>query len=391
MRTLFINCSMGAAGDMLSAALLELCDEKETALNELNRFGIPDTRYVAEPTTKSGILGTKIRVLVKGHEEGEEHEHNHHAHHSHNNLKSIENIINSTSAPDRVKAKAAAVYRLIAEAESHVHGTTVSEIHFHEVGTLDAIADILAFCYLIDKLNVEHIIASPVNVGKGSVVCAHGILPVPAPATAKLLEGVPVYSNDVEGELCTPTGAALLKAFVDSFCEMPEMSVLKIGYGMGTKDFETANCVRMFLADVDEHVTEISFNIDDMTAEEIAFGIEELRNAGAKEVFAVPADMKKNRLGTLVTLLCEPDEKERMIDLIFRHFSTIGIRETLSRRYTMKRSVSEVQTKFGIMRIKQSEGYGYKKSKYEYDDLAKAARENNCTIREIIKDLENGE
>lgn len=396
MRTLYLDCGMGAAGDMLSAALFELIEDREATLNELNAFGIPHVEYAAETVTKCGIRGTKMRVLIKGHEEGDhhhdhEHEHHHeHHHHEHSDMAGITAIIRAAKVSEAVKEKALAVYRLIAEAESEVHGTTVSEIHFHEVGTLDAIADILAFCYLLDKLRVDRVIASPVNVGKGTVKCAHGVLPVPAPATALLLRGIPIYSNEIESELCTPTGAALLKAFVDEFAALPEMTANAIGYGMGAKDFARANCLRAMLGESEERAVEISFNVDDMTAEEIAFGMDEIRSSGVKDVFAAPAAMKKNRLGTLVTVLCAPEDKEKVLSLIFRHFSTIGVRETLCRRYTMKRSVSTIETKFGTVRKKESEGYGYRKSKYEYDDLAKIAKETGRGIREILKELENG-
>ena len=270
-KTLFIDCSMGAAGDMLCAALLELFDAPREVLNELNGLGIPHTVYEIENTEKCGIYGTKLCVKVAGQEESE----GEHAPHTHFGLNDIVSVINGTNAPERVKEKALGVYRLLAEAESQVHRTQVEHIHFHELGTLDAVADILAFCYLIEKTGVERICASAVHVGKGTVHCAHGVLPVPAPATALLLKDIPIYSGSVQGELCTPTGAALLKTFVDTFGDMPQMRVQKIGYGMGTKDFETANCIRMFLGeseDTYETILQLHFNVDDMTAEEIAFG-----------------------------------------------------------------------------------------------------------------------
>lgn len=393
MKTLFIDCSMGAAGDMLTSALLELFDNKEEILNELNSLGLPDTEYRAQSAQSCGIVGTRIRVIVKGMEEGHSHHDEHTKSHAHHSLEDIKNIIHSTNADDSVKEKAVEVYTLLAEAESKVHGVEIDNIHFHEVGTLDAIADILAFCYLFGKLKVDYVVASPVNVGKGTVKCAHGILPVPAPATAELLKGVPIYSReDTDGEMCTPTGAALLKAFADTFSDLPKVSTEKIGYGMGTKDFGIANCVRMLLCESDdETVVEISFNVDDMTAEEIAFGAQELLNSGVKEVFTQAVTMKKGRLGTLITVLCVPEEKEQTVKLIFKHFSTIGLREALCKRYTMNRSIVEVETKLGTVRRKDCEGYGQTKSKYEYDDLARIAREQNLSIREVKEQLENGE
>ncbi len=392
MKALYFDCGMGAAGDMLSSALIELFDNKDEVLSELNSLGLPHTEYRAEGVKKCGIEGTKIRVLVMGTEEGKDHTESGHAH-SHNGFDGVKQIIYGTNAAPGVKEKAISVYRLLAEAESRVHNTEIENVHFHEVGTLDAVADILAFCYMFNKLEIDYVTASPVNVGSGSVKCAHGILPVPAPAAAELLKGVPIYSDNTKGELCTPTGAALLRAFVNEFSDMPIMRAQKIGYGMGTKDFEKANCVRAFLGtdDSTELIFELSFNVDDMTAEEIAFGTEELLRCGAKDVFVSPVTMKKSRQGTLVTVLFAKDKREEIIRLIFKHFSTLGIRETLCRRYFMKRSVTTVETKYGAVRRKDSEGYGQVKSKYEYDDLARIARENDLSIGEIKKSLENGE
>lgn len=389
-KTLFIDCSMGAAGDMLCAALLELFDAPQAVLQELNGLGIPHTVYEIQSTEKCGIYGTKLCVKVAGQEEiaGE------HTPHTHFGLNDIVSVINGTNAPARVKEKALGVYRLLAEAESQVHRTQVEHIHFHELGTLDAVADILAFCYLLDKAGAEQIRASAVNVGKGTVRCAHGVLPVPAPATALLLKEVPIYSGSVQGELCTPTGAALLKTFVDTFGDMPQMRVQKIGYGMGTKDFETANCIRMFLGeseDTHETILHMHFNVDDMTAEEIAFGTEELMHVGARDVFCVPLTAKKSRPGTLINVLCMPEQRETMLALIFKHFSTLGVRESVCKRYVLAREIVPVETPFGIIHRKDAVGFGVKKSKYEYEDLARVAREKECSIGDVKKALGNEE
>ena len=389
-KTLFIDCSMGAAGDMLCAALLELFDAPQAVLQELNGLGIPHTVYETEASEKCGVYGTKLCVKVAEQEETT----GKHASHTHFGLGDIASAINGTLAPENVKAKALGVYRLLAEAESRVHRTQVEHIHFHELGTLDAVADILAFCYLLDKAGVEQIRASAVNVGKGTVHCAHGVLPVPAPATALLLKEVPIYSGSVEGELCTPTGAALLKTFVDTFGDMPQMRVQKIGYGMGAKDFETANCIRMFLGeseDTHETILHMHFNVDDMTAEEIAFGMEELMHAGARDVFFVPVTAKKSRLGTLVNVLCMPEQRETMLALIFKHFSTLGVRESVCQRYVLAREIVPVDTPFGVIHRKDAAGFGVKKSKYEYEDLARAAREKECSIGDVKKALGNEE
>lgn len=266
MKTLYLDCSMGAAGDMLTAALLELLSDKDTRaafVEKLNNIGLKDTKFVAEPSSKCDIKGTHMRVAVHGEEEhvhdhdhdhghhhhDDEHTHSHHHHHRHYSLQDIVDLINSLDIADGVKADAIAVYTEIAEAEAYVHDSTVTDIHFHEVGSKDAVADVVAVCMLMKEIGAAQIVASPIHVGSGHVHCAHGVLPVPAPATAHILRGCPIYSGDIKGELCTPTGAALLKHYVTKFGHMPVMSVEEIGYGMGTKDFRIANCVRAMLGE----------------------------------------------------------------------------------------------------------------------------------------------
>lgn len=259
MKTIYLDCNMGAAGDMLSAALLELLpqDQRQDFVAGLNALGIPGVEFAAEPSVKCGITGTHMRVTVNGQAEGGEHHHHEHEHeyeheheHHHSGMHDIEHIVSGhLDIPEKVKSHILAVYSLIAEAESHAHGVPVSQVHFHEVGAMDAVADITAVCLLMDRLAPEQVVASPVHVGCGQVRCAHGILPVPAPATAHILTGVPIYGGKIEGELCTPTGAALLKHFATGFGGMPVMTLQRVGYGMGAKDFEAANCVRAMLGE----------------------------------------------------------------------------------------------------------------------------------------------
>ena len=393
MRKIFLDCSMGAAGDMLTAALLELIDNPDDYINKLNALGIPGVQYIKEKSEKCGICGTHISVKVHGHEEGEEHhggheEHHGHHHHEHSTLHGISHIIGDLNAPEKVRADALAVYESIAKAESEVHGKTVDEIHFHEVGSLDAVADVAAVCMLVNDLNAE-IYASPVNTGSGSVRCAHGVLPVPAPATANLLKGVPAYSDGTDGELCTPTGAALLKYFVKEFRNMPVMKTEKTGYGMGKKDFEKANCVRAFLGEDEgsDTVTLLACNLDDMSGEALGFACEQLLKNGALDVWTTPAVMKKSRPAFVFNVLCRNEDKDKTVRLIFRHTSTSGIRETVVKRYTLDRKSQTVSTPLGNVRIKTSSGYGCEKSKFEYDDLAKIADENGLGITQVIEEI----
>lgn len=480
MKTLYIECAMGAAGDMLTAALLELMPDKEAALAKLNAMGIPGVVFEAEPSAKCGITGTHMRVLIHGEEEGavpcghthaqeDHHEHNHahehhhdhaherhyehdhhvhthahvqedahchdsdahdHAHHhehdahhhAHHGMAEIRSLIAELAVSETVKEKALAVYQSIAEAESKVHGAEVDQIHFHEVGSMDAVADVTAVCLLMELLAPEQVIVSPIHVGSGTVLCAHGRLPVPAPATALILEGMPIYGGSVQGELCTPTGAALLKTFADSFGPMPPMTVAKTGYGMGTKDFEQANCLRAMLgasfpmngtgskmqtgqdaegentgsrgaagkdtetenpAAREGRITEISCNLDDMTGEDIAFAAERILQAGALDVFTESIYMKKGRPAVKLTVLARPEDEERLAGEIFRHTSTIGVRIHTDRRYELARRSEQRKTPLGTIEVKISEGFGVRKEKIEFASLKEIAETSGKSVAEV--------
>lgn len=385
MKTLYIECGMGAAGDMLAAGLLELLPDKDGFIRKMNALGIPGVTVSAAKSVKCGIAGTHFSVSVQGAEE-DEHLHDHTHDHHHGSLEEIRAIVNNLPVPSMVKLDIMAVYNLIAEAESHVHNVPVRQIHFHEVGTMDAIADITAVCMLIRELKPDQIIVSPVHVGSGTVRCAHGILPVPAPATAYLLRNVPVCSGTIPGELCTPTGAALLTYFADSFGKMPAMRIQKIGYGMGKKDFEQANCVRVMQGETEDQtdaIVELRCNMDDMTGEDIGFAVEELLRVGALDVFTTAIGMKKSRPGIMLTVLCRQEDRERLVKLIFRHTTTLGIRESLQNRYTLKRHTETVQTPYGEVTQKVSSGYGVQRRKAEYENIAAIARNQDLSIEQI--------
>ena len=380
MRTIYLDCGMGAAGDMLTAALLELMPNQDAFVEELNGLGIPGIRFTAEKCEKCGILGTHMKVTVHGEEED-----GHHHHHGH--LADIRGIVSGLPLPTMVKLDILAVYEEIAQAESHVHGVPVEHIHFHEVGTMDAIADVTAVCLLLHRLAPDKIIVSPVHVGSGQVRCAHGILPVPAPATAYLLRGIPIYGGSIDGELCTPTGAALLKHFATEFGQMPVMKVQAIGYGMGRKDFPRANCVRALLGETEapiDAIVELRCNVDDMTGEAIGFALEQLLGSGALDAFTVPVGMKKSRPGVLITVLCREEKKEAMVHLLLKHTTTLGVREFPCRRYALSRTMEVVNTPFGPVRKKVSSGYGVRREKLEYDDLAKIAKEQHISLAEAL-------
>jgi len=399
MKTLYLDCGMGAAGDMLTAALTELLPDPEAFIQEMNGLGIPGVCVKKESCVKCGIAGTHISVTVNDEEEeshdyhhGHHHDHGHSCHH-HSGLHDIEHIVRDhLSIPQTVKEDILAVYALIAEAESHAHNMPVEEIHFHEVGTMDAIADITAVCLLMNRLAPDEVVVSPIHVGSGHVWCAHGILPVPAPATAHILKDVPIYGGRIQGELCTPTGAALLKYFATRFGHMPVMKTQAIGYGMGKKDFEAANCVRAILGETEDQtdmVLELSCNVDDMTAEQIAFAMERLFDGGALDVYTIPIGMKKSRPGTLIRVMCHEQDREKLVSLIFKHTTTIGVRETKTQRYVLDRSVETLETPYGTVRRKDSRGYGVSRSKYEFEDLARIAKENCLNLKDTVAAIEN--
>lgn len=371
MKTLYIECNMGAAGDMLMSALSELIPDQSGFIEKMNQIGLPGVKFTLQQSEKCGITGTHIGVEIFGHEEHEHHDH--HGHHHHSDLASIEHIINHLSVSPWVRQQAMAVYNAIAQAESKVHGVPVSQIHFHEVGALDAVADVVGVCLLMEMLQPDRIVVSPIHVGSGTVKCAHGILPVPAPATAEILKGAPIYGGAVSGELCTPTGAALLKHFAHQFGNMPVMSVQKIGYGMGCKDFERANCVRTMMGETandSDEVVEICCNLDDMTGEAIGFAAELLRKNGALDVYTQSIQMKKNRPGIMLCCLCQANDREKFAILMLKHTTTIGVRWHTFKRYTLNRDFYTEETSAGPVRMKRSYGYGIEKVKPEFDDIS---------------------
>lgn len=430
LKILYIECMMGAAGDMLMGALLELISDKQSFIDKMNMLMPGSVEVKASPCVKCGITGTHVNVTVNGieekseditgrvtenestseHESGHEHGHHHehvendghesghghddghgheHGHHHGYSMQDIKSILQGMDISQKVIDDALAVYGIIAEAESAVHGKSVDEIHFHEVGNKDAIADIVGCCILFEEIGADKIIVSPVTTGFGQVRCAHGILPVPAPATAFILKGIPARSGVIEGELCTPTGAALLKYFADEFASMPVMTADRIGYGMGSKDFEAANCVRAIYgaSDIqDDYVVELCCNLDDMTAEDIGYASETMMREGALDVYTTAIGMKKSRPGTMFTVMCSENDKDRMTELIFKHTTTIGVREYYCRRTTLERSFGIADTTYGPVRYKKSKGFGVVRRKIEYEDLKEISLKTGMSFDDIRRE-----
>lgn len=469
MKTLYLECNMGAAGDMLMAALYELLDDQPAFLQKMQELGLHGVQVTAEPAKTCGIAGTHMRVTVHGEEEHEpdahehdhhhdhhhddheqkhhhhhhddhdhehhhdhhhgdhdhhhdhhhddhDHEHHHHHddhehkhhhehehghHHHHATPGHIAEVIDGLNLPDAVKQHARAVYDAIAQAEAKAHGCPVGDVHYHEVGALDAVADVTGVCYAMYLLGVDRVVVSPVHVGSGTVRCAHGVMPVPAPATANLLAGVPVYGGSVQGELCTPTGAALLTHFADAFEKMPVMRTQKVGIGIGTKQFEEqANCVRAFWGETEAQtngtITELVCNLDDMTAEALALACEQLLAAGALDVYTVPGTMKKGRAGQVLTVLCEDKDTAHMAEQVLALTTTNGLRVRRCEKYFLQPSVREVSTAWGQVRVKVAESFGITHAKPEFEDVAAIARNTGLSydavaqaVRRALKKEEN--
>ena len=465
MRTLYIECNMGAAGDMLMSALYELMDEeqKEEFLKRMNGLGLPGVRITPRKSSTCGISGTHMEVTVYGEEErepggehagphtdhhghehaelhadhyghehaephpghhghgheemhGDHHGHDHtgHAgHHHHADPLHIAELIGGLDLPEEVRDNAGKVYDAIADAEAKAHGCPVEQVHFHEVGALDAVADVTGVCYAIYLLRPERIVASPVHVGSGTVRCAHGIMPVPAPATANLLADVPMYGGNIRGELCTPTGAALLVHFADSFGDMPVMSKTSVGIGVGTKEFEQANCVRVFLGEAQSmketnatetigetaeeqfqdvaagngRIAELVCNIDDMTPEALAFAKARLIELGALDAYTVAGTMKKGRPGWELTVLCETGRIDETAKNIMRETTTNGVRVRICEKYFLTPGIETVQTECGQVRIKTAEGFGIRHEKPEYEDTAAHAKKAQMSYREAYEHI----
>ena len=424
MRTLYIECAMGAAGDMLLGALYELLEDKEGFLAAMNGLGLPGVHLEGKQATTCGISGTHMEVTVHGleedhhhdhphgHEREHEHEHphahdhehdhgHHHPHehdheqeHHHATPDHIAGLIDTLPISDEVKTRARAVYDAIAQAEAKAHGCPVGEVHYHEVGALDAVADVVGVCYALSLFRPDQIVVSPIHVGCGTVRCAHGVMPVPAPATAHLLSNVPIYGGEVSGELCTPTGAALLVEMAHHFGPMPPMKVQKVGYGVGSRTFDRPNCVRAFWGESAEEtgeIVELVCNLDDMSPEALAFAAQRLLEQGALDVYTTPGTMKKGRAGQVLTVLCEPERMDEMARHILSETTTNGLRVRRCGKYFLTPKMGQVQTPWGAVGCKTAEGFGITHVKPEHEDVAALARAKGLPYETVWQAARQGE
>ncbi len=389
MRILYLDCFSGISGDMTLGALMSIGGDAAALKEQLSLLGIDDEFDIeSENVNSMGICGISTDVLVNSHhhdhhhehEHDHHHEHEHHHEHSHTSFAQIRALIENSGLCDNVKKRSLDMFWDVARAEAEVHGKNVDDVCFHEVGAVDSIIDIVGTAILLEQLKIDGMIHSRVNVGGGTVKCAHGILPVPAPATAKLLRDRSIYGEDAVGELTTPTGAAILLRGKEG--EIPRGKLLKEGFGFGKKQLPHANCLRAMLIETDEPktgdtVTEISANIDDMTGEEMAFAAETLLQNGALDVWMTPVIMKKGRPANMLGILCKNEDRERIIELCFKHTTTLGVRYVEKHREMLERDFVKADTQYGQITVKRAGGNLHA----EYADCAQAARENGIALR----------
>ncbi len=385
VKILYYDCFSGISGDMNLGAMLDLGVDKDFLTAGLERLGIGGYELFVTKDERKGITGTKVDVIVKNETSG------------HRNLRDIEAIIRGSSLAESVKKMSLDIFMQVARAEAKVHGKAIEEIHFHEVGATDSIIDIVGAALCFEFLNVDRIMASAVEVGSGFVTCEHGTFPVPAPATAEILKGIPIKSGILPFEMTTPTGAAILAAAVSEFTERIHFRLTEVGYGIGGRDTEIPNVLRVLLGETDqatignfehENALIIECNIDDMNPEVYDFVIDALLKAGAHDVFLTPVIMKKSRPATTLSVLCSTDDESVIQELLLTQTSTFGTRKYVVGKTMLKRDISEVETKYGTIRIKNAYFRGKKiKSKPEYEDCRKRAEEHGVSIREVYESI----
>jgi uncharacterized protein (TIGR00299 family) protein len=389
--TLYLDCFAGVSGDMFIGALIDCGLDFNLLRNELKKLGVEGYDLSISRVERSGIFASKFDV----HLHDEQHDHHGHDHHQHNHrsLSEIKRIITASGLSERVKDRAQSIFQRIGEAEAKIHNVPIETIHFHEIGAIDSIIDIVGACIGLDALQIDCIISSPLHVGSGTFDCAHGTYPVPGPATVELLRGVPIYAKDIVGELVTPTGAAIISTLSSGYGPMPMMNIELIGYGAGTRTYpKFPNVLRALVGELHDDadqtpmtVTVIEANIDDLNAQVFGHLMEKVLAAGALDIFYTPVQMKKNRPGILVTLLCKPEDKQLMIEYIFSETTTIGVRYRNEKREVLRREFVTLETNYGLIRIKVSRAPDGRVMNYapEFEDCKNAAEKHHVPVREV--------
>jgi len=387
VRTLYFDCFAGASGDMILGALLDLGLDFDALKSELAKLPLGGYEVRRSEVRRAHLRGTKFDVWI----EGEGHEHHHGAGHPHRRLEEIMGIVRSSALSERGKERAEEVFRRLGQAEARAHGCALEDVVFHEVGAVDSIVDIVGACVGFELLGIERFLASPVHLGRGFLGCAHGRYPVPVPAVAELLKGARVYTSEIEAELVTPTGAALLATFCEGFGPMPEMRLEGIGYGAGTRDFpDFPNLLRVMLGETrgasgHERLLMLETNLDDASPQILGHVLERARQAGALEAFAVPVVMKKGRPGTLLALLCQPEDREALLALLFRETPTLGVRFYEVERRALAREIISVETPYGPIPVKIATLDGeIVNAAPEFDVCQQVAERHRVPVREVM-------
>ena len=408
LTTLYFDCFSGAAGDMILGALVDAGVPLDDLRNALGRLAVDRDAVGTQRVTRAGISATKFSVrgedpMEHGHSLQHGHVHHHeHGHgpvaaivrdsdvHAYRSLPEIYKLIEGSSLSGPGKERARRLFARLGEAEAAIHGTSFDRVHLHEVGALDSIIDIVGTVHALEMLNVDRVVASPLNVGSGSVRSAHGTYPVPAPATAWLLRDAPIYAGPQQAELVTPTGALLVTGYADGYGPVPPMRLQKVGYGAGTRDFDdTPNVLRVLIGESDStapahSVIMVEAEIDDMNPQIFGVLMDQLLAEGALDVFYTPIQMKKNRPGTLLTVIASPDARERLTAKIFRETTTIGVRYREMMRECLERETVTVDTPLGSVRFKVARRNGeVLNASPEFDDCARIARERNVPVKDV--------
>ncbi|HUK82470.1 MAG TPA: nickel pincer cofactor biosynthesis protein LarC [Verrucomicrobiae bacterium] len=388
MKLLYLDCFAGISGDMFLGALIDLGVSEDALRAELGKLKLPGYTISTRRVVKQNISATKFDCIEASHaviRHG----------HDHRGYTEIAGMITGSGLSENVKGRALSVFKRIGEAEAKIHGVPLEQIHFHEVGAVDSIVDIVGACIALEQLGVDQVQALPPRLGSGFIETAHGKLPVPAPATLELLNGVPVQPSNEPVELVTPTGAALLAEFCTKFGPMPAMSIEKIGYGAGTRDLEkTPNVLRAVLGEASaaresegDAVAVIETNIDDMNPQLFGDVMERLLKAGALDVFFTSIQMKKNRPGTLLTVLCERNDVDRMAELLLTHTTSFGLRVHEAQRRKLSREIVKVATKFGEIEVKVGRLAGKIVSRSpEYESCKRAAAKAGVAVKEVYNE-----
>ena len=384
MKILYYDCFSGISGDMNLGALIDLGVDKEYLISELNKLNLKGYKIKIKKDMKLGIEGTRVEVILE--EDG---------HHIHRNLKDIEHIINESALGDNVKDLSLEMFNAVAKAEAKVHGKDLYEVHFHEVGAVDSIVDIAGAAICLDYLKVDKILSSRVELGGGFVKCAHGTIPVPAPATVEILKGAKVKLGAVPFETTTPTGAAILAANVSEFTDKKEFKIDKIGYGLGKRDTEIPNVLRVFLGEDNKNLYNdvqwiMECNIDDMSGEIYDYVMEKLFEEGALDVYFTPIIMKKGRPAVKITVLYKKEIEKNIEKVLFKETTTLGVRKYMVDKVMLKREIEDIDTPYGRVQLKVSYYNGEKiKSKVEFDHLKTIARDNNIPLIEVARIIED--